>query len=47
MIQSGEAAVFLGGKKHTVLEPGDYFGEISARSCARTASSAGSCSRAS
>jgi CRP/FNR family transcriptional regulator, cyclic AMP receptor protein len=28
VIESGEAAVFLGGKPHTTLKPGDYFGEI-------------------
>ena len=28
IIQSGEAAVLLGGKKHSTLSPGDYFGEI-------------------
>ena len=28
VIESGEATVFLGGKKHTTLKPGDYFGEI-------------------
>ena len=28
VIESGEAAVFLGGKQHTTLRTGDYFGEI-------------------
>ncbi len=28
VIESGEAAVAIGGKKRTVLKPGDYFGEI-------------------
>ena len=28
VIQSGEASVLLGGKKHSTLKPGDYFGEI-------------------
>jgi CRP/FNR family cyclic AMP-dependent transcriptional regulator len=28
VIDSGEAAVFIGGKKHSTLKPGDYFGEI-------------------
>jgi CRP/FNR family cyclic AMP-dependent transcriptional regulator len=28
VIESGEAAVFLGGKKHTTLKADDYFGEI-------------------
>jgi len=28
VIESGEAAVFIRGKKHTTLKPADYFGEI-------------------
>lgn len=28
VIDSGEAAVFVRGKEHTTLKPGDYFGEI-------------------
>ena len=28
VIESGEAEVLLGGKKHSTLKPGDYFGEI-------------------
>ena len=28
VIESGEAAVFIGGKERTTLKPGDYFGEI-------------------
>ena len=28
VIESGEATVFLRGKKHTTLKPNDYFGEI-------------------
>lgn len=28
VIESGEATVFLRGKKHTTLKPDDYFGEI-------------------
>jgi len=28
VIESGEAAVFIGGKKISTLKPGDYFGEI-------------------
>jgi CRP/FNR family transcriptional regulator, cyclic AMP receptor protein len=28
VIESGEATVFVGGKKRTTLKPGDYFGEI-------------------
>jgi len=28
LIQSGEAAVTVGGKKRATLKPGDYFGEI-------------------
>ena len=28
VIESGEAKVFIGGKEHTTLMPGDYFGEI-------------------
>ena len=28
VIESGEAAVFIGGKQRTTLKPGDYFGEI-------------------
>jgi CRP-like cAMP-binding protein len=28
VIESGEAAVFLGGKQHTTLKADDYFGEI-------------------
>jgi CRP-like cAMP-binding protein len=28
VIESGEAAVFIGGKKHTTLKAEDYFGEI-------------------
>lgn len=28
VIESGEAAVFIGGKERTILKPGDYFGEI-------------------
>ena len=28
VIASGEAKVFIGGKEHTTLKPGDYFGEI-------------------
>jgi CRP-like cAMP-binding protein len=28
VIESGEAAVFLGGKKHATLKADDYFGEI-------------------
>jgi CRP-like cAMP-binding protein len=28
VIESGEATVFIGGKEHTTLKPGDYFGEI-------------------
>jgi len=28
VIESGEAAIFIGGKHHSSLKPGDYFGEI-------------------
>ncbi len=28
VIESGEATVFIGGKEHTTLRPGEYFGEI-------------------
>jgi CRP/FNR family transcriptional regulator, cyclic AMP receptor protein len=28
VIESGEATVFIGGKQHTTLKSGDYFGEI-------------------
>ena len=28
VIESGEATVFIRGKQHTTLKPGDYFGEI-------------------
>ena len=28
VIESGEAKVFIGGKEHTTLKSGDYFGEI-------------------
>jgi len=28
VIESGEATVFIRGKAHTTLKPGDYFGEI-------------------
>jgi CRP/FNR family transcriptional regulator, cyclic AMP receptor protein len=28
VIDSGEAAVIIGGKQHSTLKPGDYFGEI-------------------
>jgi CRP-like cAMP-binding protein len=28
VIESGEATVFIGGKKISTLKPGDYFGEI-------------------
>jgi CRP-like cAMP-binding protein len=28
VIESGEATVFIRGKEHTILKPGDYFGEI-------------------
>jgi CRP-like cAMP-binding protein len=28
VIESGEAAVFIGGKQHTTLKADDYFGEI-------------------
>jgi CRP/FNR family transcriptional regulator, cyclic AMP receptor protein len=28
VIDSGEATVFIHGKEHTTLKPGDYFGEI-------------------
>ena len=28
LIDSGEATVFIGGRGHTTLKPGDYFGEI-------------------
>ena len=28
VIESGEATVFIRGKKHTTLKPDDYFGEI-------------------
>jgi len=28
VIVSGEATVFIGGKQHTTLKQGDYFGEI-------------------
>ena len=28
VIESGEATVFIGGKAHTTLKSGDYFGEI-------------------
>lgn len=28
VIESGEAKVFVRGKQHTILKPGDYFGEI-------------------
>ena len=28
VIESGEATVFIRGKKHTTLKPEDYFGEI-------------------
>ena len=28
VIESGEATVLIGGKKHKTLKPGDYFGEI-------------------
>lgn len=28
VIESGEATIFIGGKQHSTLRPGDYFGEI-------------------
>jgi CRP/FNR family cyclic AMP-dependent transcriptional regulator len=28
VIESGEATVFVGGKKKSALKPGDYFGEV-------------------
>ena len=28
VIESGEAEIFIGGKPHSTLRPGDYFGEI-------------------
>src|SRR5258706_5602014 len=28
VIESGEATVFIRGKKHTILKPDDFFGEI-------------------
>jgi CRP-like cAMP-binding protein len=28
VIESGEATVFIGGKQHATLKPGEYFGEI-------------------
>jgi CRP-like cAMP-binding protein len=28
VIESGEAAIFIGGKQKSTLKPGDYFGEI-------------------
>jgi CRP/FNR family transcriptional regulator, cyclic AMP receptor protein len=28
VLESGEATVFIRGKQHTTLKPGDYFGEI-------------------
>ena len=28
VIDSGEAALYIGGKAHATLKPGDYFGEI-------------------
>ena len=28
VIESGEAKVFIGGKEHTTLTPGEFFGEI-------------------
>jgi CRP/FNR family cyclic AMP-dependent transcriptional regulator len=28
VIDSGEATVLIGGKEHSTLKPGDYFGEI-------------------
>ena len=28
VIESGEATVVIGGKKRSILKPGDYFGEI-------------------
>lgn len=28
VIESGDAAIFIGGKQHSTLKPGDYFGEI-------------------
>jgi len=28
VIETGEAAVFIGGRQHTTLKPGEYFGEI-------------------
>jgi CRP/FNR family transcriptional regulator, cyclic AMP receptor protein len=28
VIETGEATVFIGGKRHTTLKQGDYFGEI-------------------
>jgi CRP/FNR family transcriptional regulator, cyclic AMP receptor protein len=28
VIEAGEATVFIRGKEHTTLKPGDYFGEI-------------------
>ena len=28
VIESGEATVFIGGKQHSALKAGDYFGEI-------------------
>ncbi len=28
VIESGEAAVFIGGKERSTLKPGDFFGEI-------------------
>lgn len=28
VIESGEATIFIGGKQHSTLKPGDYFGEI-------------------
>jgi CRP/FNR family cyclic AMP-dependent transcriptional regulator len=28
IIVSGEATIFIGGREHSTLKPGDYFGEI-------------------
>ena len=28
VIESGEATVFIGGREHSTLKPGDYFGEV-------------------
>ena len=28
VIESGEATILIGGKQHSTLKPGDYFGEI-------------------